>query len=189
MQSQVQVEQPFSIIGYTWHFGCCRKEEEEYQWWTALGRKEHSFFCSWFIDQNMLNSCNLTIGKDWGKQTNTQVCLVVQSCPTLCDSMDCSPLGSSVHGDSLGKNIGLVCHNLLQGIFPTHGLNPGLPHCRQIPYQFSHQGSPTHKILSTNYLCPIIDFSELEDQSIQNPESQEPEDLGKKGPWRNRLSS
>ena len=29
------------------------------------------------------------------------------------------------------------------GIFPTQGSNPGLPHCRQILYQLSHQGSPT----------------------------------------------
>ena len=34
------------------------------------------------------------------------------------------------------------CHSLLQGIFPTKGLNPGLPHCRQILYQLSYQGSP-----------------------------------------------
>ena len=31
---------------------------------------------------------------------------------------------------------------LLQGIFPTQGSNPGLPHCRWIPYQLSHKGSP-----------------------------------------------
>ena len=35
-------------------------------------------------------------------------------------------------------------HSLLQGIFPTQGLNPGLPHCRRILYQLSHQGSPSH---------------------------------------------
>ena len=34
------------------------------------------------------------------------------------------------------------CLSLLQGIFPTQGLNPGLPHCRQILYQLSHRGSP-----------------------------------------------
>ena len=34
------------------------------------------------------------------------------------------------------------CHALLQGIFPTQGLNPGLPHCRWIQYLRSHQGSP-----------------------------------------------
>ena len=57
--------------------------------------------------------------------------------------VDCSPPGSSVHGDSSGKNSGGVgCHALLQGIFPTQGLNPGLLHRRQILDSLSHQGSP-----------------------------------------------
>ena len=42
------------------------------------------------------------------------LCLVAQSCPTLCDTLDCSPPGSSVHGDSPGKNTGVGCHALLQ---------------------------------------------------------------------------
>ena len=46
---------------------------------------------------------------------------------TLCDPLDCSPPGSSVHGDSAGKNTGVGCHFLLQGIFLTQGLNPGSP--------------------------------------------------------------
>ena len=54
--------------------------------------------------------------------------LVTQSCLTLCNIMNCSPPGSSVHGDSPGKNTGVGCHVLLQGIFLTQGLNPGLPH-------------------------------------------------------------
>ena len=37
-------------------------------------------------------------------------CLVAQSCPTLCDPMDCSLPGSYVHGDSPGKNTGVGCH-------------------------------------------------------------------------------
>ena len=67
--------------------------------------------------------------------------LVAQSCLTLCDPVDCSPPGSSVHGDFPGKNIGVGCHALLQGIFPTQGSNPGLLHCRRILYRLSHQGS------------------------------------------------
>ena len=51
-------------------------------------------------------------------QISTVLCLVAQSCPTLCDPMDCSLPGSSVHGDSPGKNTGVGCHALLQGIFP-----------------------------------------------------------------------
>ena len=58
--------------------------------------------------------------------------LVTQSCPALCDPMNCSPPGSSVHWDSPGKNTGVGCHSLLQEIFPTQGLNPGLLHCRKI---------------------------------------------------------
>ena len=54
--------------------------------------------------------------------------------------MDCSPPGSSVHEDSPGKNTGVGSHSLLQGIFLTQGLNPGLLHCRQILYQLNHQG-------------------------------------------------
>ena len=49
---------------------------------------------------------------------------VTQSCMTLCDPMQCT-----VHG-------------ILQGIFPTQGLNQCLLHCRWILYQLSHQGSP-----------------------------------------------
>ena len=61
---------------------------------------------------------------------------VTQSCPTLCDSMDCRLPDSS--GNSpwsfSGKNTGVGCHFLLQGIFPTQGSNPGLHHCRQTLY-------------------------------------------------------
>ena len=45
--------------------------------------------------------------------------------------------------DSPGKNTGVGCHALLQGIFPTQGSNPGLLHCRQILYHLSLQGSPS----------------------------------------------
>ena len=41
-----------------------------------------------------------------------------------------------------GKNTGVGCHFLLQGIFLTQGSNPGLPHCRQTLYPQSHQRSP-----------------------------------------------
>ena len=64
--------------------------------------------------------------------------LVAQLCPTLCDLMDCSLPGSSVHGDSPGKNTRMGCHALLQGIFPIQGLNPVLPHYSQILYCLSH---------------------------------------------------
>ena len=71
------------------------------------------------------------------------VYLVAHLCLTLCDPRDCSLPGSSVHGDSPGKNTGVGCHALLQGIFPNQGLNPDLLHCRQILYHLSQQGSPS----------------------------------------------
>ena len=58
--------------------------------------------------------------------------LVAQSSPSLCNPMDCSPSGSSVRGDSPGKDTAAGCHALLQGIFLTQGWNSGLPHCRRI---------------------------------------------------------
>ena len=82
------------------------------------------------------------------------LCLVAQSCLTLCDLMDCSLPGSSVHGDSLGKNTGLGCHALLQGIFPSQGLNPGLLHCRWILYHLSHQGSTIYSCCPSIPSCP-----------------------------------
>ena len=71
------------------------------------------------------------------------LCLVTQSCPTLCDLMDCSAPGSSVLGDSPGKNTGEGCHALHQGIFPIQGSNPDLPHCRQILTIWATRGSYT----------------------------------------------
>ena len=92
------------------------------------------------------------------------VCLVSQLCLTLCDSRDCNPPGSSVHGDSPGKSTRVGCHALLQEVFPTLGLNPDLPHCRWILYCLSHQGSPRilgcHALLQgifpTQHLHPDI---------------------------------
>ena len=46
---------------------------------------------------------------------------VAKSCLTLCDLMDCSLPGSSVHGVFPGKDTRVGCHSLLQGIFPTPG--------------------------------------------------------------------
>ena len=63
---------------------------------------------------------------------------VAQSCLILWNPMDRSPPGSSVHG----KNTGVGCHAILQGVFLTPGSNPGLPHCRQFLYRLSHQESP-----------------------------------------------
>ena len=72
--------------------------------------------------------------------------LVTQSRLTLCDPIDCSPPGSSVHGDSPDKDTGVGCHSLLQGS------NPGLSHYRQIIYCLSH-----HRLyLKTNFFKNLL---------------------------------
>ena len=69
------------------------------------------------------------------------LCLVAQSCPTLCDPMDYSLPGPSVlPGDFPRKNTGVGSCSFLQGISPTQGSNPGLPYCRQILYHLNHKG-------------------------------------------------
>ena len=86
---------------------------------------------------SICNTISLLVIKD-----GYMLCLVDQSCLTLCDPMDCSPPGSSVQVDSPSKNTGVGCHFFLQEIFPTQGSNLGLPHCRWILYHLTHQGSP-----------------------------------------------
>ena len=67
--------------------------------------------------------------------------LVAKSCPTLAIpwTIACQALCPC---DSPGENTGVGCHFLLQRIFPTQQLNPGILHCRQILYQLSYEGHP-----------------------------------------------
>ena len=64
----------------------------------------------------------------------------IKSCSVMSDSL--WPHGLYSPWTSPGQNTGVGSCSLLQGIFPTQGLKPGIPHCRQILYQLSHQGSP-----------------------------------------------
>ena len=66
--------------------------------------------------------------------------LVTQSFLILCNPMDCSLPGSSVHGISQARILEWVAIPFIQGIFLTQGSNLGLLHCRQILYQLSHKG-------------------------------------------------
>ena len=66
---------------------------------------------------------------------------VAQSCSVLCD-----PVDYTVHEILQTRRLEWVAiRSLLQGIFPTQGSNPGLPHCSRILYQLSHQGSPIYR--------------------------------------------
>ena len=77
---------------------------------------------------------------------------VAQSSPTLCDPMDCSLPGFSVHGIFQARVLEWVAISFSRGSFLTQGLNPGLLHCRQMLYPLSHQGiiSILSSILNTN---------------------------------------
>ena len=63
---------------------------------------------------------------------------------------------SSVHGDSPGKNTGVGYPALLQRIFPTQGLNPGLPHCRQILLPTEPPGKPKNTGVDSRSLVQRI---------------------------------
>ena len=86
----------------------------------------------------------------WQAVFSKVVMSVTQSCPTLCDPMDCNPPGSSVHEILQARTLEWVCHFLLQRIFPTQGLNPGLLQCRQILYHLSYQEAPMRETKQTN---------------------------------------
>ena len=83
---------------------------------------------------------------------------VTQSCSTLCNPMDCSLPGSSVHG-IFQASTGVGCHFLLQGIFLIQGSNLGLLHCRQFLYPLSHQGSRCMNLFELRFsldICPRV---------------------------------
>ena len=69
-------------------------------------------------------------------------CLIGKLCLTLCDPMDCSPPGFSVHGILQARTLGVGCHFLLQGIFPTQGSNLHLLHCTRILYHWATRETP-----------------------------------------------
>ena len=81
-----------------------------------------------------------------------KLCLVPQSYPTLCNCMDYSPPGSSVHRDSLGKNTRVDSISLLQGIFPTQR-QPKSPALQVDSLQSEPSGKSciTHQLLLAIY--------------------------------------
>ena len=85
----------------------------------------------------------------WG---NMLALFFSRSVVSLCEPMNCSPPGSSVHGNLQARTLQWVSHCLLQGIFLTQGSNPHLLLCRQILYHLSHQGSCLCSIEASNSL-------------------------------------
>ena len=98
---------------------------------------------------------------------------ILDSLLTMSESESCSVVSDSLqpHGlyspwNSPGQNTAVGSLSLLQGIFPTQRLNPGLPHCRWILYQLSHPGSPVdyegYSISSKGFLPPVVDITVIQ---------------------------
>ena len=86
----------------------------------------------------MIPGENSIYTKEWSAGDDNYV---DESRSVMSDSL--RPQGRYSPWNSLGQNTGVGSLSFLQGIFPTQGLNPGLPHCRRIHYRLSHKGSPT----------------------------------------------
>ena len=109
-------------------------------------------------------SCSLmlslfVIRKHFARQdtTSSGSCLVV---PNSLQPHELYPARLLCPCNSPGKNTGVGSHFLLQGIFPTQGLNPGVLHCRQILHLLIHQGSPVRILVfqNSNFLFESFDF-------------------------------
>ena len=82
---------------------------------------------------------NNTTNESWGNRARLWCWLLV---PQLCLTLWTVARQAPLFTESLQANTGVGCHALLQGIFPTQELNPGLPHCRQFLYHLSHREAP-----------------------------------------------
>ena len=93
------------------------------------------------------------------------VVLITKSSPTLCDRMGRSPLVSSVHGISPGKNARVGYQFLLQRTFPPKESNPHLLHCRWIHYHWETQKSSRYFLFGN---CPSLPPSMLFGEAIRS---------------------
>ena len=90
--------------------------------------------------------CRILVGSFWSSGPNGWLLshghgrIMSENRSVMSDSL--RPHGLYSPWNSPGQNTGVGSLSLLQGIFPTQELNPGLPHCRWILYQLCHQGSP-----------------------------------------------
>ena len=100
---------------------------------------------SWSFIQKALSNWRVMSSKTQKPKTSNEEGAIIlvkwtENLSVVADSL--RPYGLYSPWNSPGQNTGVGRLSLLQGIFPTQGLNPGLPHCRRILYQLSHQGSP-----------------------------------------------
>ena len=113
--------------------------------------KPFLFFFNWKIIalQNVAVFCHINT-----KHFNIRILELSQHWKCYGERLSCSVVFISLRPRGLyparllcpwnfpGENTRVGSHSLLQGIFPTQGSSPGLPHCRWILYQLNHKGSP-----------------------------------------------
>ena len=113
----------------------CRLQWKSFRSALAL-KKVRRRTCSWDLWAHVWPLlCSWSDGVDISKCTTES-----ESRSVMSDSLP--PHGLYSPWNFLGQNTGVGSLSLLQGIFPTQGLNSGFPHCRWILYQLSHKGSP-----------------------------------------------
>ena len=91
------------------------------------------FIAAWLTTARIRKPSKGSLPGEWEKNieciyTMQRCANSPQSCPTVCDPVDCSPPGSSLHGILQARVLEWVVASLLQGIFPTQGLNLSLLH-------------------------------------------------------------
>ena len=102
--------------------------------------------CSCFL---RYKSCGWQ-GRGSSRKERTGKVLLPLLCPSLGDPMGCSPPASSVPGILQSETLAWIAISFSQGIFPTQGSNPGLPHCGQILDPLSHQGTFQRSLSKTD---------------------------------------
>ena len=111
-------------------------------WATFIGK---SMICRGKIVIQIITCDHAGWGTFWSQCLDTpsrQASKAAQSCPAL-RPRGLWPTRLLRPRDLPGKNTGVGCHFLLQGIFPTQGSNPGLPHCRQRLYLWATREAPS----------------------------------------------
>ena len=101
---------------------------------------------------------------------NIHICVL--TCAVISNSLHpCRlyPTSLLYHGNSPGKNTGVGCHALPQGILPTQGSDPGLPHYRQNLHCLNHQRSP-YTYIRSDQIRSVTQFvsDSLRPHELQN---------------------
>ena len=109
----------------------CIWRKETKRWMNVVA----SYVCLWWWGRSHITICVLFL------QVLSKWVWVARSCLTLCDDMDCSLPGSSVHGIFQTRIFEWVAMPSSRGSSKTSGSNPGLLHCKHILFSLSHQRS------------------------------------------------